>query len=429
MTDKRWRPSVRWVLHIVLFNEALAVPIALMTAASGAEWIKSFIGASTYTQTIGSLCFLGGALMTGRCETLLGPARLALSLVVNLVLAVIGGALANALLTSVFGYSLSRHSMLLNLATGASIAMLVSVGKMTSHQLRIALEISEQSLRERELASERLLKAKSEAELAALQARINPHFLFNTLNSIAALIGDDPTKAEQVLGQLSSLMRYTLQSNRCGVASVEDELTIVRGYLEIEEVRLGDRLHYEIDVDPAVRGAELPVLLLQPLVENAIKHGIAPKVAGGRVALRGWREADFAIFTIADDGDGGGRDTTGTGEGLANVRQRLDALYGDRASVTLTRENGCTETRVVLPFVQGPVSLAQGTAGAAGAVRPASGAIAPGAASATGTARAAGTAGAASVAGNAGATGSTAGAAGAAAAGEPGAPFPGPAAR
>jgi sensor histidine kinase YesM len=341
------------MLQVVLFNEALAIPIALMTVANGADWRGSFIGASTYTQTIGSLCFLGGALMQGRCETLLGPARVALSLLVNVVLAVIGGALAGVLLTSVFGYSMSRHSLLLNLATGASIAMLVSVAKMSSHQLRLALEISEQSLRERELAAERLLKAKSEAELTALQARINPHFLFNTLNSIAALIGDDPAKAEQVLGQLSSLMRYALQSNRCGVASVDDELTIVRGYLEIEEVRLGDRLHYEIDVEPALRRAQLPVLLLQPLVENAIKHGIAPKIAGGLVIVRGRHDADAdtAIFTVTDDGDGG-RETGGLGEGLANVRQRLDALYGDRASVTLTRQDGRTETRVVLPLVQ-----------------------------------------------------------------------------
>src|SRR6266508_3458218 len=122
MTEPRWRPSVQWVLHVVLFNQVLAVPIALMSVASGVEWTGSFIGASTYTHTIGSLCFLGGAL-------------------------------AGALLTTVFGYSMSRHSLLLNLATGASIAMLVTVGKMSSHQLRIALEISEQSLRERELAA------------------------------------------------------------------------------------------------------------------------------------------------------------------------------------------------------------------------------------------------------------------------------------
>lgn len=348
MSEPTWRPSFAWLWHVLVFNEALAVPIALMTVASGLSWRSSFIGASVYTQMIGSLCFLGGALMQGRCENIVGPWRLALSLLVNTVLALIGGAAAAFTLNAILGYEITGMSMLLKLATGVSVAVLVTIGKMTSHRLRIALEISEQSLRERELVQERLQKAKSEAELAALQARINPHFLFNTLNSIAALIGDNPEKAEQVLGQLSSLMRYALHSNRTGVASVDDELKIVRGYLEIEQVRLGSRLHYEIDVDAALGTTELPVLLLQPLVENAIKHGIAQKVAGGRVMVRGWREDGVIIFTISDDGDGES-DATGNGEGLANVRQRLDALYGARAAVTLTRQNGLTETRVSIP--------------------------------------------------------------------------------
>jgi hypothetical protein len=348
MSEPTWRPSWRWLGNVLVFNEALAVPIALMSVGMGLPWRSSLLAASVYTQFIGSLCFLGGALMEGRCENLVGAGRLLLSLLLNTVLALIGGALAAFTLHALFGHENNGQSLLLKLATGASVALLVTIGKMSSHRLRIALEISEQSLRERELAQERLQKAKSEAELAALQARINPHFLFNTLNSIAALIGDEPAKAEQVLGQLSSLMRYALHSNRTGIVSVDEELTIVRGYLNIEQVRLGSRLHYEIDVDPALGRTKLPVLLLQPLVENAITHGIAPKVAGGRVLLRGWREDAATVFTISDDGDGES-DVTGNGEGLANVRQRLDALYGTRASVTLTRANGLTETRVTLP--------------------------------------------------------------------------------
>jgi sensor histidine kinase YesM len=353
-SEPLWRPSLPWLWQTFVFDQSLAIPIALLSFGNGGmSWQSAIIGASVYTHAIGSLCFLGGALLQGRCESLSGWRRATLSLLVNTVLAIIGSAIAAIILQTVFGYYMSRNSILLKTACGASVAALVAIGKMTSHELRIALEISEQRVRERELAEERLLKAKSEAELAALQARINPHFLFNTLNSIAALIGDDPAKAEQVLGQLSSLMRYALQSHRAGVVSVEDELTIVRGYLEIEQVRLGARLHYEIDVDPALHHTELPILLLQPLVENAIKHGIAPKIAGGRVLVRGWRDAQAraTIFTITDDGDGThDRDTAGTGEGLMNVRQRLEALYGQRASVTLTRQNGITETRVEMPI-------------------------------------------------------------------------------
>jgi hypothetical protein len=361
----RWRPSLPWVLNVISFNEALAVPIALINIASGNDWTRSFIGASVYAQHVGGLCFLGGSLMEGRFESLSGPQRIAIGLCINFALAVIGGVVGGVVLTTVFGYLMSRDALVLNVATAASVATVVGIGKVTSTRLKIALEVSEQSLRERELAEERLLKAKSEAELAALQARINPHFLFNTLNSIAALIGDDPVKAEQLLGQLSSLMRYALQSNHAGVVRVDDELRIVRGYLDIEQVRLGDRLRYEIDVDPRLRSAELPVLLLQPLVENAIKHGIAPKVAGGRVTVRGWRHGDSAIFAIEDDGDGREPETAGMGVGLANVRQRLEALYGDRASLSLTRQNGQTETRVTLPIVlSGSVSSSGAASGA-----------------------------------------------------------------
>ncbi len=352
MPRKRWRPSLAWIVNVLAFDQALAIPIALMNVASGSgDWIHSIVGASTYTQAVGGLCFLGGALLDGCGDTLPKRARFALGIGVNLTLAVIGSVLAGYVLTEVFGHRINRNAFLINIATGASVAMLVFVLKSTSQELRMALEVSQQSLRERELAEERLLKAKSEAELSALQARINPHFLFNTLNSIAALIGDDPAKAEQMVGQLSSLMRYALQSNRAGVASVDDELTIVRGYLEIEAVRLGDRLLYEIDVDPTLRGVELPMLLLQPLVENAIKHGIAPKIGGGRLSLRGWRDGDSAQFAVADNGDGdeSSASTRGMGEGLTNVRLRLEALYGDRASVTLSRHDGWTETRVVVP--------------------------------------------------------------------------------
>jgi glucose-6-phosphate-specific signal transduction histidine kinase len=340
-----------WMGNVLLFNQALAVPIGLLMVSSGVSWQTGLVVATTYTQIVGTCCFLAGTLVH-RCGDSLKPSqRLPASLASNFVSGAIGSLIAGSLVSSVFGHPISGHTFLLSVGTGASVAMLVGIGRSSLRQLRVALEASEQRLRDRELAEERLLTAKTEAELMALQARINPHFLFNTLNSIAALIGDEPEKAEQLVGRLSSLLRYALQSNRRGVVSLDEELTIVRGYLEIEQVRLGGRLRYDIDVDPSLRAVDVPVLLLQPLVENAIKHGIAPKIDGGRVSVRGWREEDFAIFSIADDGDGeGSGHGAGMGEGLDNVRHRLDALYGDRASVTLAHRDGRTEARVMLPL-------------------------------------------------------------------------------
>ena len=225
------------------------------------------------------------------------------------------------------------------------------VGALMTNQelLRYALEASQQALQERELAEAKLLRAKTEAELSALQARINPHFLFNTLNSITALIGEDPARAEQVVAKLATLFRYALQSSRRGLVPVHEELRIVRGYLDIEQIRLGDRLRFAIDVDADLLDREIPVLLLQPIVENAIKHGIAPLVDGRRVDLRGWREGGTAVFTVHDDGTGTSQ-SPGTGEGLENVRQRLAATYGPDATVELSRRDGRTETRLVVPL-------------------------------------------------------------------------------
>ena len=122
----------------------------------------------------------------------------------------------------------------------------------------------------------------------------------------------------------------------------------MRRYLEIEQVRLGERLRYEIAVDPALAACEVPALLLQPLVENAIKHGIAPRAAGGALRIGGWREEERTVFTVRNTGDGI-RAGAGGGEGLENVRRRLSAMYGEAASVSLTADGGETETRVVLP--------------------------------------------------------------------------------
>ena len=198
-------------------------------------------------------------------------------------------------------------------AIGATIALLVGGVMMTMRQLRGKVLTT---------------------ELEALQARINPHFLFNTLNSIAALIREDPARAENMTLQLSALFRYTLQAPRAGLVTLGEELVIVRGYLAIEQERLGSRLTSEIDVDAALHDQRIPALTLQPLVENAIKHGIATDVAGGSVRVRGWREGDLVHLTVVNTGRGE-RQPAGIGEGLESVRRRLRATFGGRSSVTL----------------------------------------------------------------------------------------------
>ena len=147
-----WRPTLAWSLQVLAFDEALAIPIALMAFNSGTAWTASLIGASMYTQIIGGACFLAGALLEGRCNSLGSWQRISLSLIINFALAVAGGLLAALVLKEIFGRGTSQRSLLLNLGTGVTVTILVTLGKITQSRLRLALEVSEQSLRERELA-------------------------------------------------------------------------------------------------------------------------------------------------------------------------------------------------------------------------------------------------------------------------------------
>ncbi len=138
-------------------------------------------------------------------------------------------------------------------------------------------------LAEKEIDEQRLINLKTKAELEALRAKVNPHFFFNTLNSIASLISEDPEKAEEVVGKLSRLFRYTLEASNKDKVSLKQEVEFIKEYLDLEKVRLAERLEYEIKTDKDLEELMIPGMLLQPLVENSIKHGIAPLKNGGRI--------------------------------------------------------------------------------------------------------------------------------------------------
>jgi hypothetical protein len=333
------------VLRALIVNEVIALPIALvMAAVDGQIWHKLLV-ANLYAQSIGMLCSIASCYTFPRIAGL-SPRRQRAAVALQFFLCGIAGAeIARGLFIVIYGTVPGPR--LINWAIAVTVAGIVGMVITTVHQLRTTVEARERSLAESEVTEARLLQGKSDAELAALQARIHPHFLFNTLNAIAALIREDPAKAEAVTLQLSALFRYALQAPRLGMVTLEDELVIVRGYLDIEQVRLGERLRYEIDVPAALRGERLPPLLLQPLVENAIRHGLSTRVEGGQVTVRGWKEQGNVYLVVADSG--GGTPNPGTGEGLQNVRGRLQAAFGPQAALTLERVEGGTEARLVFP--------------------------------------------------------------------------------
>lgn len=215
---------------------------------------------------------------------------------------------------------------------------------------------SQMLIREAEAAAraERLARTEQEAlaaraELASLQAQIEPHFLFNTLSNIVGLIDTDPTAARSMLLDLTALLRTSLARSRRTDTTLAEELELLRAYLGIMAIRMGERLSWRIDATPDTLATRLPPLLLQPLVENAIRHGLEPKPTGGSLAIHCRRRDKTVLIEVTDSGRGftaGGAQ----GVGLANVRARLKSCHGTAAMLALeTNPAGGVTARLELP--------------------------------------------------------------------------------
>jgi len=188
---------------------------------------------------------------------------------------------------------------------------------------------------ERRRAAE-ALQAETSAKLALLQAQIEPHFLFNTLANAQSVIESDPQTAKSILEHLNRYLRVSLGRTRRSSSTLADEIGLIGELLAIADLRLGDRLRYSIELPEELREARLPPLLLQPLVENALKHGIEPSVSGGEIEVRARREEQSLCLRVTDTGVGL-NPSSPEGLGLENVRGRLARLYGDRGRLALYR--------------------------------------------------------------------------------------------
>ena len=236
----------------------------------------------------------------------------------------------------VLGWNLMMGSWLYVLVAGVSYAIRA--------QRRVRAE-------EAAAADARLLA--EQAQLTALRAQVNPHFLFNALHSVGALLAIDPARAEEAIERLGDLLRYSLESQPTVLLS--QEWKFAQDYLAFERLRLGDRLGVDTDVDAAALSALVPPLIFQPLVENAVRHGIADRPSGGNIAISAHSASGFLRLRVVDDGPGPA-DTASGGVGLASIRRRLSATYGDRARLEI--ENGGQGFAVTMTL---PLITADGT--------------------------------------------------------------------
>jgi two-component system sensor histidine kinase AlgZ len=250
------------------------------------------------------------------CAGVLLVITLVAGFVVGLVLAAIGLTSLDDLWTNYL------HGLQISLA----IAIPIAVGATSFSRLNARLAAAE-------LERQRAVALAAEARLASLESRIRPHFLFNALNSALALIPEEPASAEKVLERLCVLLRFSLDAQPNRLIPLGEALQIVTDYLEIERVRFGARLAFELDVPDELRAIAIPAFAVQTLVENSVKYAVSPRKQGARIVICARRSGDRLILEITDDGPGFQGPVWIAGHGLDGLRARLDALYGPAATL------------------------------------------------------------------------------------------------
>lgn len=360
----------RRIVLILLATVALNTAVAAMLVANNPErhaWWPTFVHSQAIGLTIAALCWAA----VPRVERSEGDLKVAVPLFGGAIVggALIGIQLAELSTRALFGETtpvmaghgvMSVRTVVLSLTVG-TLGTLIFYGRERLRHARTRAE----SEGWRAVAAER---TAAQARLQALRAQVEPHFLFNTLANVSALIDRDPAAARALIDDLARHLRATLRHARADSTTLGEELDVTASLLGIMKRRLGDRLQWRFDVPDALRAAEVPPMLVQPLVENAVKHGIEPQAAGGSIEVRARREADGTLVVEVADTGGGLAEASGraaapaaaqeaSGTGLANLADRLRAIYGPGARLAL-RENAPrgTVARLTLPHRPAPAA-------------------------------------------------------------------------
>jgi signal transduction histidine kinase len=316
--------SARRIIQSLLVNVVVNTVIAVILTVIG--FGRGFVVNLVFSQCIGNSIYfanLAAVPVYRRMRRL--PAQIAVIVAAVVAGALVGtllGALANGMRPDVF---FREHSSYF----GQVVLIALLFGFVISYVFISVTVISEEKVRL--LESE---KNAVEAELRLLQSQMEPHFLFNTLSNILGLIDSDREKAKRMLGSFTSFVRKSLLASRERTVSIGTEMETVRNYLDVFQVRMGDRLRYDIELPEGVQACRVPPLLVQPLVENAVKHGLEPSVGGGRISIRVERDGDRMRITVSDTGVGI-QETKSGGIGIENVRKRLRIAHGEQVRLTL----------------------------------------------------------------------------------------------
>ena len=347
------RKQFQFWAGIVAVNAAAAVLAQILFGgASGRIWpgfIADCSATFVFSFCCSSLCLLTMPhVVPPVARRFVFPLNWAVIIIALAGFATIGNLAAVLILTGVgyFDSSNFSSSFIGSLKVSVIATLLFGSFRTATETLRTRLDATTLALRTKERDEAEARRVATEARLASLESRVQPHFLFNTLNSISALIPTDPAGAERMTGQLASLMRSSLNADPTALVRLDEELDVVRTYLDIERVRFGDRLRYTVDVPPHLDAVELPRLSLQTLVENSVKYAVAPRREGGSIAISASSCGSGVRLTIEDDGPGFAAADLPEGHGLALLRARLEMTFGDQATLALNSQPGRTTATV-----------------------------------------------------------------------------------
>lgn len=310
------KKALAYLISTLIFNTAIAVVLSVINP--GVLFWHNFI----YSQCIGlSVMLVNGTVVNLLKNSIIRWAALSVSLPASVVL---GMTLAFAL--SGVGSWRDEYTFQ-TLVIGLFFGLIGSITLLLSERIH-------EEIKHRQLLKSEGEKREIEAHLKMLQAQIEPHFLFNTLANVSSLIDSDPALAKQLLERLNDWLRVALVRARSHHATLGDELDMLENYLQILKIRFGERLRWRMDVAEEASQAVFPPMLLQPLVENAVRHGIEPKIGGGEIFIRVNIEKATLLVEVSDSGVGLVGDES-EGAGLANIRARLATLFGDEGKLML----------------------------------------------------------------------------------------------
>lgn len=348
-TPPLWAQVLTWAAGSSLAGAATGLAVGLFR--EGGFDSRVLAVSVVFANVVGFSVFLSAVVLYPRLRRLPPVARIGL-----LELALLSGSFAGTFLAiTLFPlFALADPARVLALASVNSVLALVVGNVAWSYEgMRFRLAETLREVEEVRLVEARLQEQAARAELSALQARINPHFFFNTLNTISSLVGADPEKAEEVVLTLAGLFRYTFRATDATDVTLAEELEFVERYLSIERARFGDRLRVAWTISPDARSALVPGLILQPLVENAVGHGIAPVPGGGTVRISASVIDGRLRVEVEDDGAGLRAEPAALvsqDHALGNVRRRLETRYGRNARFDLFAGPGGRGAGAVVEF-------------------------------------------------------------------------------